>query len=257
MIITYTDGTTQTVSAPAKEGNILEYMLLEDGTYGVYAGSEATNNAFITIPDTHNGAVVTQIMANGFKGLDKLQKVTFPANLVKIGSNAFNGCISLDNVTMPDTVTEIGNYAFNDCQSISALSFNAQLQSIGRYAFNGCSSLTSITIPASVTFIGKYSFYGTSLSYAKLENTEGWDFVNRDDLSVSHRDQSSVAPPTNENILFSNRYSAPHISYYYNFGLNQDLFIKRASATFSYSYYSSDGSTPIYCDFYKSDWIRK
>ena len=255
MIITYTDGTTQTVSVPAKEGNILEYMLLEDGTYGVYAGSEAKKQTIITIPDVYNGATVTQILSGAFMDFDKLQQVVFPSDLVRIGKNAFNGCISLDNVTMPDTVTEIGDYAFNDCQSISALSFNAQLQSIGRYAFYGCSSLTSITIPASVTFIGKYSFYDTSLTYAKLENTEGWDFLERDDFIIEGNNTGTL-PLSYSNICFSYYNSSGDG---YKFNIDANIFIKRVSA--KYQILNSNGnismSGHVSCNFYVSDWIRK
>ena len=111
----YTDETSQnlgSVGGSSGEEEILIYVELSDGTYGVKAGEGAKDVAVIEIPDTHNGKAVTEIIDNGFENLTTLQEVKFPDSLRTIGSYAFRGCASLSSVTIPENVTLIEKYAF-------------------------------------------------------------------------------------------------------------------------------------------------
>ena len=111
----YTDGTSQnlgSVGSGAGEEDILIYVELSDGTYGVKAGKGAKDVAVIEIPDTHNGKAVTEIIDNGFENLTALQQVVFPNSLKTIGSYSFSGCTSLSFINIPENVTLIEKYAF-------------------------------------------------------------------------------------------------------------------------------------------------
>ena len=107
--------------------------------------------AVINIPETYKGKSVTQICADGFKGLTTIQKIVLPDGIIKIGNNAFDGCVGLNDIEFPES-----------------------LETINQYAFNDCTSLTTITIPAAVKLIGKYAFCNSSLTSATLKSTSGW-----------------------------------------------------------------------------------
>lgn len=99
-------------------------------TGDTYSGSGAGNGfSGFSFSDNTIGAFF-------FLALDKLEKVTFPANITSIGDKAFLGCTSLASIEIPTTVTSIGSYAFESC------------------------NLTSVTIPSSVTTLGGSMFAG-------------------------------------------------------------------------------------------------
>ena len=115
----------------------------------------------------------------------KLQSVSLPTTVKKIGlsafenclflkdvyiqgaveeweGNVFEGCSSLTNVMLADGITEIGFSAFRNCTSLKTITLPNGLNSISDYFFEGCSSLTSIHIPNGVTSIGVQVFDGCS-----------------------------------------------------------------------------------------------
>ena len=112
----YTDGKNQNLgsvgSGADSSEDILIYVELSDGTYGVKAGEGAKDVAVIEIPDTHNGKAVTEIIDNGFENLTALQQVVFPNSLKTIGTYSFSGCTSLSFINIPENVTLIEKYAF-------------------------------------------------------------------------------------------------------------------------------------------------
>lgn len=80
-----------------------------------------------------------------------LQKVTFGANVNKIGRQAFEGCFALTSVELPDKLIEIGENAF------------------------GGTRLTDVVIPASVKFIGRGAFAACDI--ASFTTKEGSPFA--------------------------------------------------------------------------------
>ena len=151
----YTDGKSQnlgSVGGSSGQEEILIYVELSDGTYGVKAGEGAKDVAVIEIPDTYNGKAVTQIVDNAFSGLGNLNSVVIPEGIVNIGERAFLNCSSLTNIKLPST-----------------------LQSIQKYAFSNCININEITIPAATTYIGECAFYGCNLlSTATFEQPNNW-----------------------------------------------------------------------------------
>ena len=67
----------------------------------------------LVIPDTLDGAPVTEIRYNAFYGCNKLTSVTIPEGVTTIGSYAFNNCTSLTSVTLPKSLNMVEGYAFD------------------------------------------------------------------------------------------------------------------------------------------------
>ena len=123
---------------------------------------------------------VTSISDNAFEYYSRLQRVTLPDSLKRIGMMAFNecwaltdltipsgvttidyaafSCCSLTGLTIPDGVTSISEMAFYNCRHLTEITIPAGVTSIGEYAFSDCDGLTEITIPNSVKSIGKQAF---------------------------------------------------------------------------------------------------
>ena len=137
--------------------DMLEYYPLADGTYGVMIG-RALYLEEIAIPATHDGAIVTKILANGFSDATTLTSILLPTSIVSIEENAFSGCTGLTQVTIPDSVIKIGDYAFARCDKLTSVTIPNSVTKIGAYAFLQCTALSNIIIPNSVTSIGDSAF---------------------------------------------------------------------------------------------------
>jgi len=98
----------------------LEYKLLSDGTYSVYAG-DAINDTWIHVPPTHNGVAVTRVGLRGFANAKNLKSVIIPNSVTYIDRMAFSGCDSLEYMSVPFLGNE-GNQAlwmmFDDRESL-------------------------------------------------------------------------------------------------------------------------------------------
>ena len=163
-----------------------DFKALEDGSYSIAlkSGLSACPEV-ITIPAEYNGAKISAIEAEGFKGNKVIKKVFMTKNVKVVGEGAFSGCSSLERVqfekeslieeiqaeaflncaltyvNFPSGLKVIGNKAFYEC-SLKFITLPETLLTIGEYAFTGNTILT-VTIPASVTQIGEGAF---SLIYA-------------------------------------------------------------------------------------------
>ncbi len=144
----------------------LDFYLLDNGTYGVKAGT-ASYLTEITIPSTYKGRAVTEVLDYFFggkeSGIIRTQSIIIPDSVTSIGDIAFKECNSLTSVTIGNGVTSIGDIAFSGCSSLTSITIGNGVTSIGDYEFSYCSSLTSITIPDGVTSIGDYAFSNCSV----------------------------------------------------------------------------------------------
>ena len=169
LIITYTDGTSQNagkINGAEVNEEILEYILLSDGTYGVRATDKGKSSAVISIPSTYEGKAVTKVLSSGFEN-----------------------CVILESVTLPNSITEIGDNAFNNCYSLGNITLPSNLAKIGRGSFLNCTSITELTIPESLNFIGKNAFYNSGLN--KLNLTTEWIMLDGLAAYVSYKGGSS------------------------------------------------------------------
>ena len=156
----------------------------------------------VTVPSSLGGFPVVGIGDYAFYGFYsasyKLESVTIPNGVTRIGKRAFSGCPNLTDVTIPASMAVVDNGAFSGCSNLKGvhisnlvnwcqitfvyssnplrqaheLYLNGErvtklvipegVTSIGDDAFAGCSGLTEVAFPNSVTNIGNSSFMGCS-----------------------------------------------------------------------------------------------
>ncbi|MCQ2435134.1 MAG: leucine-rich repeat protein [Oscillospiraceae bacterium] len=93
------------------------------------------------------GEGITELPCEIFAGYNKLEEVTLPNSLTRIGDYAFYEC-PLTEISIPDTVTEIGEYAF------------------------AYTTLTTVTLPKNVKKIGEGAFQSDSTKKIVIENPD-------------------------------------------------------------------------------------
>lgn len=105
------------------------------------------------IDSEYGGTPVIEIANEAFKGCTRLESITIPSGVRRIGAYAFRECTGLKSITIPGSVTTIGEYAFRDCYSLASVDIPYGVTEIGIAAFMNCEGLTSVTLPESLTKI--------------------------------------------------------------------------------------------------------
>ena len=96
--------------------------------------------------------------------------VVIPDTVHTIAANVFSNNEKVETVTIPDSVKKIGDYAFAET-SISSIAIPDKVTEIGYYAFYKCSNLIDVTIPPSVDKIDENAFKNTEfLAKKRREN---------------------------------------------------------------------------------------
>lgn len=158
------------IGAEAKTLQTKEYQYsVKDGkvTIEKYIGSKTK----VTIPSKIAGKKVTAIGENAFSS-SKVEAVTVPSGVTKIGANAFIHCENLKKVVLPSKMSEIGNEAFGNCTNLTKVTMPKQLTKLGTGVFERCSKLKEITLPKGIAKVPAYTFLGcTSLKKVVLPKT--------------------------------------------------------------------------------------
>jgi len=157
----------------------------------IYAGAIAMGyDHNTTNPDTHltfrDG---TKIIANSSYGgffptylSDwKLESVTLPSSLLRIGNSVFSSCRDLQSIELPEGLQEIGTGVFAGCTSLKNIVIPNNIKKIPNEAFYGCYNLESVTLPNGVEHIGESAFYGNINLYdcqlpTSLKRIDKWAF---------------------------------------------------------------------------------
>lgn len=161
------------------------------------ADVEVTQLNDLTVSDDYTGDVVipntvtyqdytynvVSIGEKAFKGCTRINSVTMPESVTKIGNNAFQET-SLESITIGANVREIGDEAFIYSVLLKTVTMSSKVEKIGKRAFaqsvvenvtlgegvkeigyeafKGCDRMTSIIIPDKVVSVGDFAFYGCS-----------------------------------------------------------------------------------------------
>lgn len=141
------------------QNRLLYFQYGDDIRVGIDYSDEVTNTTEVVIPDG-----VTEIPQYAFCNFRKLERVTVPASVTKIGYSAFSYCSALRELDLPDGITEIDRYAFLECSSLASINIPAGLTVIPECMLDGCTALTGITIPDGATEIGVRAFAGTAVT---------------------------------------------------------------------------------------------
>lgn len=200
------ESTTDSSAPNSPQNSFLEfeYVLLDDGTYGIKAKSPydiSRASLDIEIPSEYNGISVTRILEGGFEGCILLKSVKLPESITVIEKSAFAYCTPLKNVYFSDTPLKIEDNAFARCTNLNSLEFKAYIQYIGNTAFASCSSLSRVHFYEGVYSIGTEAFKNcNSLLSLTIEN------IPNKNLTSS---MSSVDPNVNtfNSIIKSNAFS--------------------------------------------------
>ena len=127
-----------------------------------YTGSGVSH---VTVPDSIDGKLVTEIGANAFEFASNprggtnngFDTISLPSNLKTIREQAFTAAI-LTAIVIPDSVTVIESGAFESCPNLASVTLSENLAEISADLFADCNSLLSIVIPESVLTIGDGAF---------------------------------------------------------------------------------------------------
>ena len=77
---------------------MLEYVALDDGTWGVRKGANCNAVKNLVIPDTYEGKPITVILENAFTGALNLTYVSFPNTVTIVGTGAFTVVRTLKSI---------------------------------------------------------------------------------------------------------------------------------------------------------------
>ena len=105
------------------------------------------------IDSEYGGVPVIEIADFAFTGCKRLENITIPYGVKRIGRDAFRECTGLTTVSIPDSVTTIEEYAFKDCFSLTSVDIPFGVTEVGPAAFINCKSMTSATVPESLNKI--------------------------------------------------------------------------------------------------------
>ena len=158
---------------------VLEFTQLQDGTYSVKRGINATKVAAIEIPATYNNQPVTVVDGYAFKDCTRLISVTIPNSVTIVEGSAFQGCKRLQEVKVKDVIANSALATYWDDNGVlihkDELTGHTQIAyypqaKVGAYeAPEGVTEIpmnlfektqiTEITIPSTVTVIRGKAFY--------------------------------------------------------------------------------------------------
>lgn len=168
----------------------LEYVLNRDMTFTVKSIGLCGEKE-VVIPDTYNGAPVTEIGEFAFSGYE-ITKVTIPESVSVINEYAFRGCTKLEEIIIKGNNLTIENRAFSECSALKKITieegvnyveevfwgsgvneveFEDGVVEIPMALFRGLKDLKSIVIPNTIHRIGAFAFSHSGLESVTLPDS--------------------------------------------------------------------------------------
>ena len=154
----------------------LYYKIIDQNTVQLVVNDTYKELVSVIIPETvtykKKNYTVVGIADSAFSKCVKLQSVSIPVSVKKVGNKAFIECVSLEKAEFASieglcqiefkqkssNPLSYANHLYINGKEIINLIIPDGVTSICNGAFGGCSSITSVTIPESVTSIGMEAF---------------------------------------------------------------------------------------------------
>ncbi len=164
-------GTTSTLPT-----GVVFYELNDDKTAYICIGTSDVNCSEIIIADTYNGLPVTEIAAQTFMYMYRLNRVTIGANIEKVDRYVFYDCPNLIEVYNRSSLSEkeIGYLPYCESARIytqefqSALTYNNGFVTYNEggecYLVGYTGTATQVTIPTGVTYLCRRVFDGSAVT---------------------------------------------------------------------------------------------
>ena len=129
-------------------------VLVTLGRIGIHE-IEITNNKYYTSED---GIVYTKDKKKLLKcPPEKTGHIVIPDGVQEIGERAFANS-KVESITFPDSLRRIGYEAFVHCTRLNQIDFGRGIKEIGKTAFEWCSALTVLKLPPQMKKICEYAF---------------------------------------------------------------------------------------------------
>jgi hypothetical protein len=154
---------------PARQQNISDFEFeIDEANKTVTITGYKGRSKKVIMPSVINGMPVTAISSTGravggdentrrIKRMQRITSIIIPEGVLEIKNYTFHDCTKLNSVTLPTTLIKIGAFAFTGC-SFTHIELPDNLKEISFNAFMGCSRLVKINIPNSVSYIGGKAF---------------------------------------------------------------------------------------------------
>ena len=134
--------------------------------------------------------------AGVFRWCTKLESVSLPRSLRKIGCHSFVYCKVLMRLELPPCVHEIGYAAFGGCESLKTLTIPGGVLHVPDHMCSHCSSLRSVKLPPCLKTIGKYAFNSCdALSKINFEAIKGVTEIGKHAFSSCFSLAAFTLPP--------------------------------------------------------------
>ena len=137
----------------------------------------AYSNPYITEIVIKEG--VLTIPDNAFTGLYKVETITIPTTVKKIGENIFCTDSALHTVNL-NAVDYTATRAFESCENLATVNFGEGVTKISDAMFMYCYNLTDVNTNGNIEFIGDDAFYSTAWDETiRGSQTEGVIYVDK------------------------------------------------------------------------------
>ena len=152
----YNDENNPLVIPPTVENDGKTYTVVEIGKY-TFEGQ--TRLESITLPNTLQRIGSWAFYATN-DSTPGLRSIDIPDSVTDIGPYAFSGCKYLEKVKLPKNLTEIKNNVFRDCEKLQYIEVSENVMFINNYAFADCELLETVILPESLEGMGDFVFEG-------------------------------------------------------------------------------------------------
>lgn len=115
----------------------------------------------------------------------KIESITFPDSLRKIGYEAFVHCIKLNQIDFGRGVKEIGTAAFNWCSALTVLKLPQQIKKICEYAFRNCISLEKVVFNDGLKTISCGAFDTHSINMKSVKLPKSLKYLGPDNFGTA------------------------------------------------------------------------